>query len=425
MNYELQATDYFLPFFSILQNRTDSSPFYFRVHIFLYIFIRLFRVSFSGLTVKTPDFGFIMRLKNDILESYIVGLREVCLLMDLRNIIVIGASSGGFAALKKLVADLPADLPASIFVVWHMSPDLRGVLPQVLNRSGKIHAAHAVDGESIAENRIYVAPPDHHLLVEKDRVRVTRGPKENRFRPAVDPLFRSAAYNFGRRVIGVILSGALDDGTAGMWAVKERGGLTMVQHPHDAEVPSMPENALREVEIDYCLPIAEIGGKLAQLCREELVEEVETVMENDEKTRIEIKIAAEDNAFESGVMKLGALTPFTCPECQGVLVALKDGERSRYRCHTGHAFSADTLLAAVTEHVEDSLWSAIRAVEESVMLLNHFGDHFAEDNRKKLAAVYFTKAAEAEQRARSVRKIVMHHEQLSRESLQEQFEESE
>ena len=167
--------------------------------------------------------------------------------MKLRNIIVIGASAGGFEVLKKLVADLPADFAASIFVVWHMSPDVRGVLPQVLNRAGTVPAAHAVDGESIEPNRIYVAPPDHHLLIEKGTVRVTRGPKENRFRPAVDPLFRSAAYAYNNRVIGVILSGALDDGTAGLWTIKRRGGVAVVQDPFDAEVPSMPDNALREV----------------------------------------------------------------------------------------------------------------------------------------------------------------------------------
>src|SRR5687768_9980752 len=171
--------------------------------------------------------------------------------MQTRNIIVIGASAGGFDALKTLVSGLPPDLEASIFIVWHMAPDIRGVMPQVLNRINGIYAAHAYDNEAIKPNRIYVAPPDRHLLVEKDRVRVTRGPKENRFRPAVDPLFRSAAYAHKQQVIGVVLSGALDDGTAGLWTVKHCGGLAIVQEPLDAEVPSMPENALREVAADH------------------------------------------------------------------------------------------------------------------------------------------------------------------------------
>ena len=342
--------------------------------------------------------------------------------MATRNIIVVGASAGGFEALKTLVGGLSRDLAASIFIVWHMSPDVRGVLPQVLNRAGPVRAAHAYDNEPIEPNRIYIAPPDRHLLVESGRVRVTRGPKENRFRPAVDPLFRSAAYAYNNRVIGVVLSGALDDGTAGLWTVKHRGGLAVVQDPMDAEVPSMPENAMREVAIDYSVPIAEMARLLVRLSSEEIKETSEAVMENDKKTAIEIRIAAADNAFEMGVMNLGEPSPFTCPDCHGVLLVLKDGEMKRFRCHTGHAFSADTLLATVTENIEDSLYSAIRGVEESIMLLNHMGDHFAETNSKKLAALYFQKAQEAESRAQFVRQAVLSHEQLSRDSLLQQAE---
>ena len=340
--------------------------------------------------------------------------------MALRNIIVIGASAGGFEALKKLVAGLPKDLEAALFIVWHMSPDIRGVLPQVLNRAETVYADHAYDGELIKTNRIYVAPPDRHLLIEDGRLRVTRGPKENRFRPAVDPLFRSAAYDYGRRVIGVVLSGALDDGTAGLWEIKNRGGLAIVQDPLDAEVPSMPENALREVAVDYTVTISEMADLLARLSREQVAETSEVVMEEtaeNERTEIEIRIAAHDNAFEMGVMKLGKLTPFTCPDCHGVLLSLKDGTRRRFRCHTGHAFSADALLSAVTENIEDSLWNAIRGVEESVMLLNHLGDHFAELNQTKIAALYFQKAREAEARTHLVREAVIRHEQLSKDSL--------
>ena len=149
--------------------------------------------------------------------------------MEKRNIIVIGASAGGFEVIKRLVADLPPTLEASVFIVWHMSPDVNGILPQVLNRNSALRAAHAIDMEPIQPNRIYIAPPDHHLIIEDSHVRITRGPKENRFRPAVDPLFRSAAYAYGPRVVGLILSGALDDGSAGIWAIKQFGGLAIVQ----------------------------------------------------------------------------------------------------------------------------------------------------------------------------------------------------
>lgn len=344
--------------------------------------------------------------------------------MATRNIIVIGASAGGFDALKKLVAGFPADLRASIFIVWHSSPDVRGVLPQVLNREGAIHAAQGYDGELIKPNRIYVAQPDRHLLVENGRVRVTRGPKENRFRPAVDPLFRSAAYDYGARVIGVVLSGALDDGTAGLWTIKHFGGLAIVQDPLDAEVPSMPQNAMREVAIDHSVPISRMADLLVRLSREQIAEPSEANMKKDEKTEIEIRIAAEDNAFESGIMKFGKLTPYTCPDCHGVLSSLTDDKRVRFRCHTGHAFSADALLATVTEKIEDSLYSAMRGVEESVMLLNHMGDHLAELNQTKLAALYFQKAKESEWRAEFVKKAILSHEQLSQDSLWQQAEQT-
>ena len=336
--------------------------------------------------------------------------------MASRNIIVIGASAGGFDALKKLVKDLPEDFPASIFVVWHIAADVTGVLPQVLNLAGKIRAAHGVDGEPIEPNRIYVAPPDFHLLVERGRVRVKKGPKDNRFRPAVDPLFRSAAYAYNDEVVGVVLSGALDDGTSGLWMIKHRGGTAVVQDPLDAEIASMPENALREVAVDYTVPISGMAALLVRLTTEEIMLP-ETAMEKHEQTEIEIGVAMEDSAFEKGVMDFGELTPFNCPDCHGVLVRLKDGKRARFRCHTGHAFSSDSLLTTVTENVEDSLYGAIRGIEESVMLLNQMGKHYAENRQVNLAAVYYKKAFEAEARVKTIRAAVFNHERLSKDSL--------
>ena len=180
---------------------------------------------------------------------------------------------GGFDALKQIMAGLPTDLDAAIFIVWHMAPFVRGVLPQALNKVCGIPAAHAFDGEPIEMNRIYVAPPDHHMLLEKGVIRVTRGPKENRFRPAVDPLFRSAAYIYGNQVIGVILSGALDDGTAGLWTVKYLGGLALVQNPREAEVPSMPESAIRQVAVDHIIPLSEMAPLLIGLASETVGEQ--------------------------------------------------------------------------------------------------------------------------------------------------------
>lgn len=334
-------------------------------------------------------------------------------ILDKRNIIVIGASAGGFDAIARLVAGLPADLDAAIFIVWHMAPELTGILPQVLNRQNTIVASNAIDNEPLLFNRIYVAPPDKHMIIEHGRIRVTRGPKENRFRPAVDPLFRSAAYIYGPRVIGVVLSGALDDGTAGLWIVKNRGGIAIVQEPSDAEVSSMPQHALEAVEVDYQVPIAKMATLLLELCAERVeTHEIPDMNENN-KIRTEVFIASEDSAPDRGVVLLGTPSRFACPECHGVLSTIKDGNRVRYRCHTGHAYSADSLLTSITGNIEDTIWSAIRGVEESIILLNGLGDQYAEKNLPKGAARYFQKAKEAEERAKLLRLAVFHHEQLS------------
>ncbi|HEX6848913.1 MAG TPA: chemotaxis protein CheB [Chitinophagaceae bacterium] len=337
-----------------------------------------------------------------------------------QRIIVLGASSGGFEALKRIVQELPSDLDASIFIVWHMSPEVTGILPQVLNRVNKIYAAHAYDNEEIQPNRIYVAKPDYHLLIKNGRVRVTHGPKENRFRPAIDPLFRSAAYSYDKRVIGVILSGALDDGTAGLWTVKQYGGIAIVQDPNDAEVPGMPENALRQVKVDHTIPVSGIADLLVRLSKEPFTEKLEVM--KDEQTKKEIEVAAEENALKKEIMDFGDLSPYTCPECHGVLTRLLNGNIVRYRCHTGHAYTIDSLMTALTEKVEDSLYNAIRAMDESIILLNHLGDHYAESNQPKLASLYFKKAKQASDRSDYVRKAAINHEQLNRESMEKEVE---
>lgn len=319
---------------------------------------------------------------------------------------MIGASAGGFDSLKKLVSGFSPDLDASIFIVWHISPDISGILPQVLSQHGPLPAANAIDGEPIHKSRIYVAPPDHHLLIENDTIRVKKGPKENLFRPAIDPLFRSAAYHYGNRVIGVILSGALDDGVAGLWTIKQNGGLAVVQDPREAVVPSMPAIAIRDVAVDHIVPIAEMADLLTDLCETEIASPAGESTK-DELTKKEIEIAEGENAFRTGVFQMGELTPFTCPECHGVLAQITEGARARYRCHTGHAFSAETLLMAVNENIEDSIYNAIRGLEENVMLLNHVGDHFAEMNESRRAAEYFKRAKEMSKKSDLLRETIL------------------
>lgn len=334
-----------------------------------------------------------------------------------KDIIVIGASAGGIEALRLLARSLPKDFQAAIFIVLHMSADSPGILHEIIGYQAELPVVSACDWEEIRMGSIYVAPPDWHLILDPSGyTRLTKGPKENRFRPAVDPLFRSAARAFGPRVIGVVLSGGLDDGTAGLLAIKQRGGLAVVQDPNDALVPSMPLNAKKHVAVDYCLPLAEIAPLLVSLSAESAKEEGAYPVSED--LDIEVKIAKEDKAIDAGVMKLGGWSPFTCPECHGTLLQMKEGNFLRFRCHTGHAFSVNSLLAELTESVEDTLWTAIRSVQESIMLMRHLAEHLSGNGEDATAELFLRKAQEAERRADLVRQAVMDHEKMSEAKME-------
>ena len=337
--------------------------------------------------------------------------------MATKDIVVIGASAGGMGALERLVAGLPADLPAAVFVVWHLAPGVRSVLPTMLSRAGRLPAAHAEDGDAIMPGRIYVGPNDHHMLLERGYTRVTKGPKENRFRPAIDPLFRSAAYIYSTRAIGVVLSGALDDGTAGLWAIKMRGGTAVVQDPSDAMHRSMPLSALDNVAVDYKLPVADIGPLLGRLVHEPAGREPLLAAREREKMEAEVKIAREVDSRVEDILQYGELSPFTCPECHGVLATFRDGGITRFRCHTGHAVSGATLLEAGTEQVEQRLMDALRALDETIMLLNSLGEGYAKRGDTAAADQCFNRAREAFERSRPIREAALANEELSPEDL--------
>jgi two-component system chemotaxis response regulator CheB len=334
--------------------------------------------------------------------------------MARHDIIVIGASMGGMGTITQLIAALPPDLPASLFVVWHLSADSPNLLPQHLNQVSALRVAPAQDGQEIEEGLVYVAPPDRHLILEPGRIRLTRGPRENRFRPAIDPLFCSAALAYGPRVVGVILTGALDDGTAGLLAVKNRGGVAVVQDPKEAFCTSMPQSALAHVRVDYCLPLARMVPLLVRLAREPAG--VGSGAPAEAMT-IETKIAREDNALEVGVTRLGKLSPYTCPQCRGVLLQMKTDGPLRFRCHTGHAYTADSLLAELTDSVEEALWSAVQEVEQSARLLRHLAQHLHDSGDAVAAEPFERKANEAMQRAELVKRAVVNHENVSEESI--------
>lgn len=275
---------------------------------------------------------------------------------------VVGASAGGIDALRTIAAGLPADFPAALCAVIHVAPDSPGILDRILERAGPLPAVMVNDKERLREGVIYVPRPDHHLIVEPSRLCATRGPKENRFRPAVDPLFRSAAQTYGPQVIGVILTGALDDGTAGLWTVKQLGGVAVVQDPDDAEARSMPQSAREHVRVDHCVPLRRIASLLVELARQDIAEAGGYTL--PEPINIEVEIAKENAALEAGIEALGEPSRYACPECHGVLRQLKEGDRMRFRCHAGHAYSAEALVADMDQAIEESLWSSIRAVED-------------------------------------------------------------
>jgi two-component system chemotaxis response regulator CheB len=324
--------------------------------------------------------------------------------MDTRNIVVVGASAGGVPALQDLVSRLPADLAAAVFIVLHIPVYGDTRLPEILDRAGPLLVKIPQSGERASAGTIYVAPNDHHLVFERQRIRLTRGPRENRVRPCIDVTFRSAAVEFGPQVVGVVLTGMLDDGTAGLWAIKDQGGIAMVQDPATADAAGMPESAIRHVRIDHVLGVPEIAERIVALTREEI-----RVNERQVRSymKLENQIAIEGNALKAGVLKIGELSPNTCPECHGVLVKIREGSISRYRCHTGHAFSLESLLVDVDEAIDVALWGGIRAIEERALVLREMesrsrtaGDDALADQRAELAQ-------DAERRAQSIRDMVV------------------
>jgi two-component system chemotaxis response regulator CheB len=333
--------------------------------------------------------------------------------MQAKRIVVIGASAGGIDALRELVAALPADFAAPICVVLHTSPQSPGALGEILTRAGHLRASNAKDQERLESGRIYVAPPDCHLLVEPGRLRVTKGPRENRFRPAIDPLFRSAAQVYGPAAIGVVMTGNLDDGTAGLWVIKRLGGTAIVQDPANALFPAMPENALRHVRADYRMPLSEIAPLLSRLTAEVELPAgdqppVPAVVE------VEVKIAMEKNAVDAGVHDIAEPSSFACPECHGVLLQVKEEGPIRFRCHTGHAYSRESLLAAVNEGIEEAMWIAIRALEEGHMLMQRIAEHVTTQNVRD-ADVLLARAMEARRQSDIIRTLVTGRESLASE----------
>lgn len=325
--------------------------------------------------------------------------------MNGRDVIVIGASAGGVHALSEVVGSLPADLPAAVFVVLHIAPHGRSAMPAILSRAGYLPAVHPEDGQPVEHGRVYVAPPDHHLVLQDGVVRLSRAPSENGQRPAIDVLFRSAAQTYRRRVVGVVLTGNLDDGTVGLAVVKKYGGVAVAQDPEQCDYPSMPLSAIQNVAVDHVLPLSGIGQLLAELANQPLAEEPKPLNpeDRDMKEEIERGIDREEDGIPADL---------SCPECGGGLRESLVQGVVHFRCRTGHAYAPETLLAKQADVVEAALWAAVRALRENADLARRMERRLHQTGKAGPLAEerYQRRAQEAERHAEVLRQVLMEDE---------------
>jgi two-component system chemotaxis response regulator CheB len=304
--------------------------------------------------------------------------------------VVVGASAGGVEALMRLVASLPPGFPAAVLVVLHVSATGTSVLGSILARAGRLPVAAAQDGEPLAAGRLYVAPPDHHLLVADGRVQLTQTPRENGHRPAVDPTMRSAARAAGGRTAGVILSGSRDDGTAGLLAIKRAGGVAVAQDPEEALYEGMPRNAIEHVDVDAVLRVDDIAAWLQGSAFE---------------ARAEHHPPGDDLVDADPP---GEGTRFTCPDCGGVLFEHVEGTLVRFACSVGHAYSIEALAGGQGHELENALWAAVRALEDRAVLLGRLAERARGSRQHRSAETFAAEAAGARQRSQVIGEAVSH-----------------
>jgi len=324
--------------------------------------------------------------------------------MARRDIVVAGASAGGVEALREFVGGLSAEFPAALLVVLHLPTSTSSALAQILARSGRLPAGIPIDGQRLEAGRIYVAPPDHHLLVRAGRAALSRGPQENGHRPAVDALFRSAAREFGSRVVGVVLSGTLDDGASGLAAIVRNGGAAAVQEPKDAHYAGMPQAALAQVPQAVVAPASGLAEKVERLIGEP---GSSTAVAPDPNLASEVATANFDMDELRSPDRLGVSAGLDCPDCGGSLFALFDGGRVRYRCRVGHAWSAVALAERHGTHVEAALWVALRTLEDKAALHRRIAESARERDARYLSGLNLRAAREAEQSAELIRQLLV------------------
>jgi two-component system, chemotaxis family, protein-glutamate methylesterase/glutaminase len=323
------------------------------------------------------------------------------------NVIVIGASAGGISPVRTLLSKFPKTVPAAIFVVVHTSPDGPGMLATVFGRATDLTMVSVEDKMVIRDGHVYVAPPDYHLIVDGRHARLSRGPREHRFRPAVDPLFRTAARHYGKGTIGVVLSGHMADGTHGLNLIKTAGGCAIVQDPDEAEVPAMPLSAMRRGQVDYVLPVEEMPRVIMGLLMN--ARPSRTRPSPSKQLRTEAPSPEQPGAPDAlRTSELdGPPSPFTCPDCGGTLWELKDKNLVRYRCHVGHGFNSESLRDGMDEKLEDTLWSALRAIEENIELRTRMKTRVKDQRLKAFVVTLDQDIADLKQRASTLRCLLV------------------
>jgi two-component system, chemotaxis family, protein-glutamate methylesterase/glutaminase len=313
------------------------------------------------------------------------------------DVVVIGGSSGSFEAIREILRSLPPELPAAVLIVTHLAPSVS--LLKILRGPSALPMKEAASGERLQQGQIYTAVPDAHLLLHDHHLLVRRGPRENLSRPAIDPLFRSAACAFGARVIGVLLSGRLNDGTAGLAAIKTCGGIAVVQDPEDALVPSMPLSALRALTVDFSAPARELAGLITRLTRERAGPTPHIPSE----LQLEVAIAAQEAGDVDLNEKLGEKSPYSCPDCDGVLWQVHDDEVLRFRCHVGHAVTGNIMLEQKGVSADAVLWRLLRTHEERAALARKLAER---ELKSTAAADYERRAVGYEEDAAVVRGLL-------------------
>jgi two-component system chemotaxis response regulator CheB len=319
-----------------------------------------------------------------------------------RDIVVIGCSAGGVEALPRVLQQLPTDLAAAVFIVQHLAATSSPHLAGILGRTSRLPIAWAGQGDRIERGHVLIAPPDVHMLVHDSHVQLTRGARENHSRPSIDKLFRSAAAAYSSRVIGVLLTGMLGDGVAGLRAIREAGGFVIVQDPLDAAYPELPGRAVAALSPDRTLPLDAIGVAITSAVGEQV-----PAVAASRDLAFEASIDREGPSSPDKLGKLGAQTTLACPECRGPLWEVGDEDLRRYRCYLGHVITAGELLNATTAEVETALWSAVRALNDRASTLETLASDSNKIGNGQIAETYASRAREARKHAEIARNFMI------------------